>query len=60
MENKSYINCSLYQKKIEDGECFDVSMVAENFAPEWTISDFIRNIENYKKICLNCVNHRDD
>lgn len=30
------INCPLMKEIIEDGVCFDISMVAEGLAPEYT------------------------
>lgn len=57
MKNK--IQCPLVKQAIEDGICFDISMVAEDLAPTRTISDEVKKIDNYKKICLSCEFHRD-
>ena len=49
--------CPILQKEISDSECFDISMVAEGMAPEDTVSKEVRNVENYKEICLKCKDH---
>lgn len=54
------IKCPLFNKKIEDIICFDISMVAEHLAPLTTIPPEIRDIKDFKEICLNCPNHRSD
>lgn len=53
-------NCPLYNKDIDDDICFDISLVAERFSPEVEVPEEVRKIPNYKEICLNCPNHRDD
>lgn len=53
------IKCPLMEKEIEDGICFDISMVAENMAPERTAPEEARNKEGYRDICLKCKNHKD-
>lgn len=50
-------HCPILKKEISDGECFDISMVAERMAPERTVSREVRSVENYKEICLNCKDH---
>lgn len=54
------VECPLHGKKIETSSCFDISMVAEEMAPERTIPLDIREIEHFKEICLTCKNHRND
>ncbi len=44
---------------IEDSICFDISMVAEGLAPLRTAPNQATEITDFKKICLNCKNHRD-
>lgn len=53
------IKCPLLNKEIEDGICFDITMVAEHAAPERTAPKEAREIEGYREICLNCENHRE-
>lgn len=53
------IECPLYQRKIEDTQCFDISMVVEKMAPERTIDKQVLSIKNYREICIKCPNHRD-
>ena len=56
---KDMILCPIINEYIEDEDCFDVHMVIEG-APERTALAEIINTPNYKNICLNCKNHRDD
>lgn len=51
------INCPLLGREIEDGICFDISMVAEGMAPERTAPKEAR-VPGFKEICLNCKEHR--
>ena len=51
------IDCPLLGREIEDGICFDISMVAEGMAPERTAPKEAR-IPGFKEICLNCREHR--
>mgnify|MGYP006925686635 FL=1 len=57
MENK--VMCPLMGEMIDDAVCFDIHMVVEDSAPNWTAPEKIVAIQNYKEICLNCPNHRD-
>jgi len=53
--------CPLLTKEIDgDGECFDIAMAAEDNSPERFVPERVREIENYKEICLNCPNHIKD
>ena len=45
---------------IDDGICFDIHMNVEGLAPDWTIPDMVLRKHDYKQICLNCPNHRED
>ena len=53
-------------KDIEDGKVEfsldyeDIHMNVEGLAPDWTIPDEVLKKMDYKNICLNCPNHRDD
>lgn len=54
------VNCPLMDGNIDDGICFDIHMVVEEMAPEWTAPEKAVRVPGYKDICLNCPNHRDD
>lgn len=54
------IRCPLMNGEIEDVVCFDINMVAEGMAPEHTAPEDATKKTNYKEICLNCPNHRED
>ena len=57
MENKML--CPIINEYIGEDDCFDVHMVIEG-TPKRTALAKIINTPNYKNICLNCKNHRDD
>lgn len=52
--------CPLMNKEIDDGMCFDISMVSEELAPERTMPDEVASIECHREICLTCEYHRND
>ena len=54
------INCPLMETEIDDGICFDIHMNVGGLAPDWTIPDKVLKKHDYKQICLNCSNHRED
>lgn len=54
------INCPLLDEEIEDTVCFDIHMVVEGLAPEYTAPDKATQTPGYKEICLKCTNHRAD
>lgn len=54
------INCPLMETEIDDGICFDIHMNVEGLAPDCTIPDKVLKKHDYKQICLNCSNHRED
>lgn len=54
------IECPLTQKMIDDVECFDIHMVVEGGAPEFTSPKEAVQRPDYKEICLRCPHHRDD
>lgn len=51
------VYCPLYKKEIDCEVCFDIAMVADKLAPKRTISNEIKNIDNYKEICNKCKYH---
>ena len=52
------IDCPLFNHSINDSVCFDICMVAEGMAPEWTVPKEAR-IPGFKETCLNCRLHKD-
>lgn len=54
------INCPLMGGEIDDVICFDIHMVAEHMAPEWTAPKEAVQKSDFRKICLECPNHRED
>lgn len=53
------IECPLMREIIEEGVCFDISMVAEGMAPTRTAPEKAVNTADFKRICLECPKHRD-
>ena len=41
-------------------EAEDIHMNVEGLAPDWTIPKEVLKKADYKQICLNCPNHRED
>ena len=54
------VNCPLMDGDIDDVICFDIHMVVEGDAPEYTAPKQAVRVPGYKEICLKCKNHRDD
>lgn len=55
LPNRVY--CPIYKKEIDCENCFDISMVVDKLAPKRTISDEIKNIDEYSDICIKCQYH---
>ena len=54
------IDCPLMGEKIDGRICFDIHMVVEGAAPEWTAPERAIHVKGYKNLCRQCPNHRDD
>ena len=54
------VKCPLMEEDIDDVICFDIHMVGEGGAPEFTAPRKAVRIPGYRDICLKCPNHRDD
>lgn len=55
------VMCPLLNREIDgDGECFDISMVVYDGAPQYTAPKEASEHENFKEICLKCPNHIKD
>lgn len=54
------IYCPLLDREIKGGECFDIHMVVEDDAPSWTAPEGATLNPDFKRICRNCKNHRED
>lgn len=52
--------CPLTNTEIDSGICFDIHMVVEGCAPDYTAPHEAVSIENFKDICNSCKYHRDD
>ena len=52
--------CPILERTLTVNECFDISMVAEDSAPSWTLPDELQDAgltEKQKEICLKCEYH---
>ena len=58
MQEKT-VMCPILKKKIDDAICYDIHMNAEGLAPDWTVSEEVRLVPEYEKICMACENHRE-
>lgn len=54
------IDCPLMGESIDDVVCFDIHMVVEGGAPDFTAPEKAVQTPGFRDICLNCPNHRDD
>lgn len=54
------VDCPLMEGAIDDTICFDIHMVVEGVAPEYTAPEKVTRTPGYQDICLKCQNHRDD
>ncbi len=54
------VDCPLMGEFIDDVVCFDIHMVVEGSAPEYTAPHKAVETSGYKNICLKCPHHRDD
>lgn len=54
------VNCPLMEEKIEDVICFDIHMVVDGGAPEFTAPRKAIQVPKYREICLKCPHHRED
>ena len=54
------LKCPLMENIIDDAICFDIHMVVDGGAPEYTAPEKAIQTPGYKDICLNCPNHRND
>lgn len=54
------VKCPLMGREIDDVVCFDIHMVVDGGAPEYTAPEEAIRTPGYQAICLNCPNHRED
>lgn len=54
------VKCPLMGADIDDVICFDIHMVVDGGAPEFTAPAKAVQTPGFREICLRCPNHRDD
>lgn len=54
------VSCPLMGGNIDDAICFDIHMVVDGMAPEFTVPKKVIETSGYREICLGCPNHRED
>ena len=53
------VMCPILKKQIDDTVCYDILMNVEGLAPDWTVPKEVFSVSEYKKICMNCENHKE-
>lgn len=53
------IMCPIFKKTIDDALCYDIHMVTEGLAPDWTVPKRVLLVPEYKEICMRCKNHKE-
>lgn len=56
MENNRII-CPLLGENIDKWTCFDISMVAEGQAPDWSAPKEAVTADDFKAVCMKCEYH---
>lgn len=56
---KNRVLCPIINEYIAEMECFDVHMVSEGIAPEFTAPINITCVNDYKETCLKCEKHKE-
>lgn len=54
------VKCPLMDENIDDEICFDIHMVVDGMAPEYTAPKKVIQTERFRDICLSCPNHKND
>lgn len=54
------VECPLMEDTIDDVVCFDIHMVVDGGAPEFTAPEKAVQTPGFREICLKCPNHRED
>ena len=52
--------CPLVEDFIDDGICFDIHMVVESDAPDWTAPEKAVKHKDRNQICKTCKYQRND
>ncbi|MGN1369649.1 MAG: hypothetical protein ACI4WX_12335 [Aristaeellaceae bacterium] len=52
--------CPMLNRNINMNTCFDIHMLIDDGAPDWTVPQEVFSVGNYKEICRACPYHRDD
>lgn len=53
------VMCPILKKQIDDAVCYDILMNVEGLAPDWIVPKEVFSVSEYKKICMNCENHKE-
>lgn len=60
MDIKYPVKCPLMEREISMGECFDIHMVVDGWAPAYTAPEKATSVDGFKEICQKCEFHRND
>lgn len=58
--NYQYYDCPLYGGYVTYLDCFDMHLIADRFLKEDCLPKEIREIPNFRDICLACKHHMQD
>ena len=53
------IVCPILKKQIDDTFCYDIHMNVEGLLPDWGVPKEVVCIPDYKRICMECKNHKE-
>ena len=51
------IRCSILNEDIDEGVCVTIVDVTENHVKDTVISEKIKQVSNWEKICIGCKYH---
>ena len=60
MDIKYPVMCPLMEMEISEVECFDIHMVVDGWAPEYTAPEKATSTKEYREACKGCPFHRND
>lgn len=60
MESDRVVFCPILNRQIKVAVCFDICMVVDDGAPEWSAPGEALAVPGFREICSSCPNHRED
>lgn len=53
------VMCPILKKQIDDTVCYDIHMNVEGLLPDWGVPKEVVCVPEYKRICMECKNHKE-